>query len=147
MEVYFQQPACGVGAQQEHQHQAQEAGQGDAPRPPMQNEQVVQNQVQHRARQHREQRPGRPLIHDVDAVQKLVQAGQHRAERQERHERPGVEIFGLEHPHEHLAQHDDTRHAAEQNAGIHAENFGEKRLAVGLLGHGGELPCLVEDAA
>ena len=147
VEVDLQQTAGRVGAQQKHQHQAQEAGRGYAPRAPLQNEQVVQNQVQHRTGQHCEQRAGRPFIHDVDAVQELVQAGQHRAERQERNKRPSVKIFSLEHPHEQLAQHDDARHAAEQHAGIHAEYFGEERLAVRLLGHGGELPRLVEDAA
>ena len=147
MEVDLQQAAGRVGAQQKHQHQAQEAGQRDAPRAPQPDKAVVQNQVQHRTGQHRDQRPRAALIDHIDAVQKLVHAGQHRAERQERHKGPCVKILGLEHPHQQLAQHNDARHAAEQHACIHAEYLGEKRLAVGLLGHGRKLPRLIEDAA
>ena len=147
VEVDFQQPPRGVRTQQKHQQQAQEAGRGHAPRPPQQDKEVVQHKVQHRARQHGKQRARAALIHHVDAVQELVQAGQHRAERQKRHKGPRIKILGLENPHQQLAQHNNARHAAEQHAGIHTENLGEKRLAVGLLRHGGKLPRLIENAA
>ena len=144
VEVDFQQAPGGVGPQQEHQQQRQEAGQRDAPRPHPQNEQVIQNQVQHRARQHGVQRAGGALIHHIHAVQKLVQAGTHGAQRQKRHQLPGVKVALLEHVHQRLAQPDDARHAAEQHAGVNAEHLGEKRLPVLLLGDGGQLPRLVE---
>ena len=77
VEVDLQQAAGRVGAQQKYQHQAQEAGQRNAPRAPQPDKAVVQNQVQHRTGQHRDQRPRAALIDHIDAVQKLVHAGQH----------------------------------------------------------------------
>ena len=49
--------------------------------------------------------------------------------------------------HHRSAEPDNARHTAEQNTGVDTENFGEEHLAVLLLGHSGELPGLVEDAA
>ena len=46
-----------------------------------------------------------------------------------------------------MAQPDDARRAAEQYAGVHAEDLAEKRRAVLLLGHGRELPGFVEKLA
>ena len=51
--------------------------QNPAPRAPQPDKAVVQNQVQHRTGQHRDQRPRAALIDHIDAVQKLVHTGQH----------------------------------------------------------------------
>ena len=68
MEIHIQQAARGVGTQDKHQHQADKAGGGHAPGSEPLDKQVVQNQVDHRAAQHRDQRAGAALVHHIDAV-------------------------------------------------------------------------------
>ena len=58
---------------------------------------------------------------------------------------PGVVVVGLHHVHDRAAEPDDARCTAEQYRGIGAEDLGKEPGAALLLGHGGELPGIVED--
>ena len=60
---------------------------------------------------------------------------------------PGIVVVGLHHVHDRAAEPDDARRTAEQHRRIGAEDLGKEPGTALLLGHGGELPGIVEDQA
>ena len=147
VELHPQQPAGVDAPQDKHHHVADEAGVGCAHAAPAQDEEVVQHAVGHRAGEHGVQRQRAALFHHVNAVQELVEAAEHRGHGQHRHKLPGGEEVLAENAHQRLAQPDDARRAAEHHALVDVEHLAEKGLSPLLLGHGGELPRLIEDCA
>ena len=140
--------AVGVdGAEGEHQTEAEEGRIGRAHRAPPLDEEVVHDAVAHGARHHRDHAALGLLIHDIDAVHELVEAAAGGGQHEEGHEVPCIVIVGLHDVHDRAAEPDDARRAAEQHAGIGAEDFCKELGAAFLFRHGGELPGVVEDQA
>ena len=140
--------AVGVdGAEGEHQTEAEEGRIGRAHRAPPLDEEVVHDAVAHGARHHRDHAPLGLLIHDVDAVHELVEAAAGGGQHEEGHKVPRIVIVGLHDVHDRAAEPDDARRAAEQHAGIGAEDLGEEFGPSLLLRHRRQLPCIVEDEA
>ena len=132
-------------AQHEHDAQTEEGSHRCADGPPPLDEEVVHNAVAHGTGQHGPQAVGGLFVDNVCAVEELVEAAAGGSQRQEGHKVPGVVVVGLHHVHDRAAEPDDARCTAEQHRGIGAEDLGKEPGAALLLGHGGELPGIVED--
>ena len=131
--------------QHEHDAKPQEGGHGGTDGAPPLDEEVVHDAVAHGTGQHGPQAVGGFLVDHIGAVQELVEAAAGGRQRQEGDEVPGVVVVGLHHVHDRAAEPDDPGGAAEQYAGIGAEDLGEEPGAAILLGHSRELPGVVED--
>ena len=135
------------GAEGEHHAQAQERRVSRAHRTPPLDEKVVHDAVAHGTCQHGPEAVGGFFVDDVDAVEELVEAAAGGRQCQERHKVPGGVVVGFHDVHDRAAEPDDARRAAEQHAGIGAEDFCKELGAAFLFRHGGELPGVVEDQA
>ena len=101
----------------------------------------------HGTGQHGPQAVGGFFVDNVCAVEELVEAAAGGSQRQEGHKVPGVVVVGLHHMHDRAAEPDDACRTAEQHRRIGAEDLGKEPGTALLLGHGGELPGIVEDQA
>ena len=140
--------AAGVHrAQDEHQGQTQEGCIGGTHRSPGLDEEVVHDAVADGTRHHGDHAAVGLFGHHVHAVHELVEAAAGGSQHQEGYKVPGIIVFGLHHVHHRAAQPDDACRAAEQHAGIGAEDLGKELGAALFFRHGRKLPGIVEDQA
>ena len=147
MHLHPDHPVGIDGTQGEHQRKAKEGRIGRAHRSPQLDEEIVHDAVADGTRHHGDHAALRLLGHNVHAVHELVEAAAGGSQHEERHKVPCVIVVGLHDVHDRAAEPDDARRAAEQHAGIGAEDLGKELGSPLFLGDSRQLPCIVEDQA